>query len=162
MVDENIKRRVLDQLAIRIGKHAGLAIFAKERAKFEGWLKAELCDVLVLEGREVVPEKGRVDVVSGGWAIELKTLNTNYRYPGVINKTRPITKNVEGVVKDIEQLKNTKYNNKIVLFVVFPVEHDKVDWKMHLEKIEGLCSTMDYKFFKFNNGIPGMIYMGQL
>lgn len=36
--------------------------------------------------------------------VELKTPNTNWRIPGILNKHRPITKNFAGVVKDARKL----------------------------------------------------------
>jgi len=56
-----------------------------------------------------VPEHERVDVCFDNWGIELKTINTNVRYLGVKNKIRPITKNTEGVVEDIEKLQRLNF-----------------------------------------------------
>ena len=69
-----------EELIQRIKDSRGLAVFAKRRAKFEGWLKVELIDILIKRGfGNVVPEAGLVDVSFGDVAIELKTVNTNYR-----------------------------------------------------------------------------------
>ena len=61
--------------------HEGVSIFASNRSKFEGWLKVELIQILKNHNYgDVLPEKDRIDVTFGNWALELKTCNTNYRY----------------------------------------------------------------------------------
>ena len=83
---------IFQELKLKLEKHNGLAVFAKERSKFEGWLKVELCDSFLKYFKDVCPEKESVDISFGKWGIELKTLNTNLTYVGVVSKTRPITK----------------------------------------------------------------------
>jgi len=91
------------------------------------------------------------------WAIELKTVNTNYQYMGVMNRTR----NVKGVIEDIEKLKFTRqYSNKAILFVVFPVTHSHKYWKKHLQGISAHFKKLKFKEFKFRNEIPRIIYFG--
>lgn len=75
-----------------INNHEGLNFFIKNRSKFEGWFKVELCDILSKYTENVTPEKDTIDIVFDEWAIELKTANTNYRYEGVESKTKPIKK----------------------------------------------------------------------
>lgn len=162
-----LSKIILESLSNRLTKSFGLSVFAKERAKFEGWLKVEVCDILLCNNiNNVVPEKHRIDIMCDGWAIELKTANTNYRYSNVVNKHRPITKNVQGVIDDIEQLrKSSKLAGvkKAVLFVVFPVSHLKSEWQEHLNKIKQyLSNEIVYKSFMFNNGVKGVIYLGQV
>ena len=43
---ENLSKVILDKISSRLENHKGLKIFAIERAKFEGWLKVELLDIL--------------------------------------------------------------------------------------------------------------------
>lgn len=162
-----LSKIILESLSNRLNKSFGLSVFAKERAKFEGWLKVEVCDILLCNNiNNVVPEKHRIDIMCDGWAIELKTVNTNYRYPNVVNKNRPITKNVQGVIDDIEQLrKSSKLAGvkKAVLFVVFPVSHIRSDWLKHFDKIRDcLGNQIAYHSFTFNNGIHGVIYFGKV
>ncbi|MGC8649336.1 MAG: hypothetical protein ACP5UN_03950, partial [Candidatus Micrarchaeia archaeon] len=78
------------------------------------------------------------------WAIELKTINTNYRDKNTYVKSRPITKNVGDLEKDIEKLKNlNEFKNKAILFVVFPLEEDKdYKWK---EKEKEIFSKLKEK-----------------
>ena len=144
----------------RIEDHAGLDIFARERSKFEGWLKVETCEILSEYFKDVLPEDNRVDITFEDWAIELKTLNTSIMYPGVKSKTRPITMNNEGVVKDIEKLKNKGDINKGVLFIVFPIEHENRKWKIQLDRISEHLKQLRHSEFKFKSGVPGMIYFG--
>ena len=87
-----IKQILFNELKPRLESNKGLAIFAKERAKFEGWLKVELIEILSNYFDDITPENNRIDITFEDWAIELKTVNTNIRYKNVINKQRPITK----------------------------------------------------------------------
>jgi len=155
---EDLSELIFREIKAKMENHQGLSVFAKERAKFEGWLKVELCDSLsrYLEG--VVPERNRIDVTFENWAIELKTLNTNIRYKNVKNKSRPITKNTQGVVKDIKKLKSADYDNKAVLFVVFPITHDNKYWQTQLQRISKLLREIKHINFNFKDGVPGVIY----
>ena len=143
-----------------IQSHEGLSIFAGERAKFEGWFKVELCSILSETVDDVIPEKDLIDITFEDWAIELKTTNTNYRFPEVKNKTRPITDNVNGILEDIRNLQDTNYSNKGVLFVVFPALHIDKNWQTHLEKISKNLENIKFKEFKFKNNVPGILYFG--
>ena len=166
MTFNELSKLIFEPLAKRIESEKSLGIFARGRSKFEGWLKVAVCSLLVEGGIEnVIPEQDRIDVKCDGWAIELKTTNTSYRYSNVITKTKTITKNIQGIINDIEALRastNLVGTKKAVLFVVFPVTHDKLDWQEHLAKVkESLGSNIVHHSFKFNNGIDGMIYLGQ-
>jgi hypothetical protein len=110
--------------------------------------------------KDVVPERNRVDISFEDWAIELKTVNTNYRFKNVEKKTRPITKNIKGVINDIEKLKALEYTNKSVMFVVFPLTLDNKDWLTHLEKIKEQLIKLKYIEFYFKGKIPGVLYFG--
>ena len=122
---EKLAEIIFKGIIPKMENNIGLAIFAKERAKFDDW------------------------------AIELKTVNTNYRYENVENKTRPITMNIQGVIDDIEKLKSTNYINKAILFVVFPATHNHKNWKTHLQKISKLLKDVKHKKFRFKNKVPG-------
>ncbi len=90
----------------KIQSHKGLEFFASNRNKFEGWMKVELCETLANSSNNIKPEKDRIDIViNDNFAIELKTINTNYRTENVKNKIRPITKNIDSVCSDIDKLK---------------------------------------------------------
>ena len=151
---------ILPTLEKRLKHKKALSIFATERAKFEGWLKVEMCDILLEKFDDVYPEKNWIDITFSDWAIELKTANTNKRYDNAKNKNKPITNNVKGVLKDIEKLTNQKIKNKAVLFIVFPIEHKNNKWQSHLKKISTNLQKLIHKEFKFNNGLPGVIYFG--
>ena len=157
---EELTKTIFEKITPKLEKNKGLKIFAKERAKFEGWLKVELCASLSKDFQTVAPEKDSIDITFDNWAIELKTVNTNYRYDNVENKTRPITRNVQGVIDDIEKLKSRDCTNKATLFIVFPVTEDNEEWKKHLGKITELLKDIKYKEFRFKNDIPGVIYFG--
>jgi len=151
---------IFSKIISRIQTHEGLSIFATERAKFEGWFKVELCSILSETVDDVIPEKDRIDITFQNWAIELKTLNTNYRFPNVENKSRPITKNVQEVLYDIKKLQTKNYSNKSVLFVVFPVQHNDKNWQFHLQKISANLQDIKFQEFEFKNNVPGILYFG--
>ena len=159
---EKLAEIIFKEMVPKLENNNGLAIFAKERAKFEGWFKVELCESMSKFFPTITPEKDRIDITFNNWAIELKTVNTNYRYRKVKNKIRPITKNVQGIINDIKKLKSTNYECKAVLFVVFPVTHNNKNWKKQLEKISKLLKDVKYREFKFKNGVPGVIYFGSI
>ena len=92
---------LLPELKKKIETHKGLTVFAKNRAQFEGWLKVELVDILQKHFPDVEPEKGFVDISFDNWLIELKTINTNYKYPEARELIKPITDNIDGIIDDI-------------------------------------------------------------
>jgi len=130
-----------------IRAHAALvAIAVRQRAKFEGWLKFELAAYVQLQGAqsvEVEPAsealvRSRADLAFsyGGKRchLELKTCNTNWRMEGVLNRTRPITKNVSGIIEDARKLQNC-LGEGIVAFCMFPVPCDDERWAEYLDRI---------------------------
>ncbi|USS40458.1 hypothetical protein NF865_09160 [Thermococcus aggregans] len=159
---EKLAEVIFKDIIPKLENNIGVAVFCKERAKFEGWLKVELCESLLKHFPTliIIPEKDRIDITFDDWAIELKTINTNYRYEDVKNKHRPITKNIQGILEDIEKLRSTDYTNKAILFVVFPATHNHKNWQMHLRKISGSLKDIRYREFKFKNKVPGVIYFG--
>jgi hypothetical protein len=159
---ESLAQLIFNNMVPKLERNNGLFIFAKERAKFEGWLKVELCESLSKYFSTIIPEKDRIDVVFDNWAVELKTVNTSYKYENVSDKTRPITQNIQEVIEDIQKLKSKAYTNKAVLFVVFPVTHENRNWKEHLEKVQIQLRELKHKEFKFKKEIPGVIYFGLL
>jgi hypothetical protein len=157
---EELSKLIFNELKPKLENHQGLSIFAKERAKFEGWLKVELCDALSKHFSDVCPEKDRTDITFEDWGIELKTVNTNIRYEGVKNKIRPITKNTQGVVDDIKKLRKTQYPNRSVLFIAFPIHHKNENWQIQLKRISGQLTRINYVKFDFKDKIPGVLYFG--
>jgi len=157
---ERLTNLIFDEVVSKLENNEGVSVFSKKRAKFEGWLKVELCDSLLKYFQDATPERNRIDITFDDWAIELKTVNTSYRYKNVENKIRTITMNVQSVIADIEKLKTTNYTNKTVLFVVFPVNHDHKNWQIHLQRISASLREIKYKEFKFKDEIPGVVYFG--
>ena len=151
---------IVKEFIPKIECHEGLSIFAKERSKFEGWVKVELVDTLRKHFSDVRPEKNTIDICFKDWALELKTVNTNYRFPGVQNKHRPITKNVESVIEDIQNLAKVKLINKGVVYIVFPVQADDENWMIHQQKIDKHLSKLNYHQFHFEKKIPAVLYFG--
>lgn len=153
-----------DQLVNRIQSSNALAIFATRRAKFEGWLKVELIDILISNGLKAVPEEGLIDVSFDNTAIELKTINTNYRDGIAEIKGRPITKNIKSVINDIQKHRQNKFPNKFVIFIVFPLGDRHTNWSNHLKKIEHeLGEVCQKRVFEFKNaGVKGVLYYGKV
>lgn len=157
---ENLVNLIFNEIKPKLEDNQGLSIFAKERAKFEGWLKVELCDSLSKYFKGVAPERNRIDVTFENWAIELKTINTNIRYKNVKNKHRPITKNTQGVINDIKKIKSNDYANRAILFIVFPIIHSNKKWQVQLQRILKLLREIKHVDFNFKDEIPGVIYFG--
>lgn len=157
---ERLSELIFDKVIPKLENNQGLLIFARERAKFEGWLKVEVCESLSNYFADVVPERNRIDITFDDWAMELKTVNTNYRYKNVRNKKRPITTNIQEVIDDITNLYSSNYINKAILFVVFPAKNDHKNWQIHLQRISYSLREIKFKEFNFNDGIPGVIYFG--
>ncbi|ACM92395.1 putative ATP-dependent Lon protease [Nautilia profundicola AmH] len=151
---------IKSNLIPRIRAKRSLALFATVRAKFEGWLKVEVADILCAYGK-VIPEKDLIDIVFENSAIELKTVNTSYKYLGVLNKTKPVTDNVKSVIDDIYKLKKSSYENKYVLFIVFPLDDNKY-WQKHLNKISQNLEEFKESEIVFFNGIKGKLYFGKI
>ena len=162
---EELSNTIFKEIKPKLENSQGLTIFARERAKFEGWLKVEVCDSLSKYFRDVVPElytteRKWIDISFQNWVIQLKTVNTSYRYKNVEIKTRTITMNIQAVIDDIEYLKSKNFDNRAVLFVAFPATHDHEKWQDHYQKISSLLRRIKHVSFNFKNYVPGIIYFG--
>jgi hypothetical protein len=123
-----------------------LAIAVRQRAKFEGWLKFELAAYAQLQGALEVRVEASADDSSNSRAdltfmlssercdVELKTCNTNWRMRGVLNKTRPITKNLASIIGDARKLQNCP-GQGVVAACIFPVEEGDMRWTEYLSRI---------------------------
>lgn len=124
-----------------------LRIALRQRAEFEGWLKFELAALAEKHGAEAVEVESsytssasqmRSDMAfyfkGIRYNIQLKTVNSNWRMPGVDNKTQPITKNVAGIVNDA--LKLRAYSGQgVMAFVLFPIPPQDNRWIEYLKRI---------------------------
>ncbi|OFV93926.1 MAG: hypothetical protein A3G76_00700 [Acidobacteria bacterium RIFCSPLOWO2_12_FULL_65_11] len=121
-----------------------LAVAVRQRAKFEGWLKFELAVYAEEHGATGVEVETASDLGSRSdlsfnydgkrYDIELKTCNTNYRMSGVLDCTRPITKNIASVVIDGKKLRQCS-GDGIVAFCLFPVKAGDGQWIDYLNRI---------------------------
>ena len=125
-----------------------LAIAIRQRAKFEGWLKFELAASAEKHGAQSVEvesasddsnsthERSDISFYFNGvrYGVVLKTPNSNWRMPGVHNKTRPITKNVAGIVSDAKKLYHSP-SQGIIAFVLFPIPPEDDRWTEYLNRI---------------------------
>lgn len=127
--------------------HSLLAIALRQRAKFEHWLKFELAhrviqggasNVLVEESISSSDNQYKCDLAFTldqiRYYVELKTANTNWRIPGVLNLTRPITRNIAGIIGDANKLRNS-VRNGIVAFILFPIRPRDRRWLQYLDRI---------------------------
>jgi hypothetical protein len=144
-MDERIRHWIGEILA---GHKQLLAIAIRQRAKFEGWLKFELAAQAERYGATAVEVESasndpdskyaRSDIafhLSGiRYDIELKTPNTNWRMPGVVNTTRPVTKNIAEIIFDAQKLYRCP-GQGIVAFVLFPIPSGDNQWRKYLERI---------------------------
>jgi hypothetical protein len=132
MTDRAALDTIATCLAGLLGRPA-LSIPLIQRAKFEGWLKVELAGALVERGAsaylessiEGAPHRADIEVeFSDGsqFLVMLKTVNTNFRFSGVVSATRPITRNIDGVIEDLGKLRLAATSHtRLVAFPVFPV-----------------------------------------
>ena len=141
MMDRRLRSWIVDVLE----QHRSLLnIAVRQRAKFEGWLKFELARYAEEHGATGVEVETPSD--SGGrsdlsftcegnrYDVELKTCNTNYRMPGILDCTRPITENIASVVDDGHKLRLC-HNQGIVAFCLFPVAYGDSRWTDYLNRI---------------------------
>ena len=143
---QQLEEALREGLCPAIRNHAAVELFIRNRAKFEGWMKVELCKVLVDRGWVVSPEEPiphstqRVDLKAGDWWLELKTLSTNYGAVGAYHESsRPITRNVQDVIADVRKLRKHTLSPAAVLFVAAPLpnmEHEAWSlWNRQLERV---------------------------
>jgi hypothetical protein len=125
-----------------------MTIAVRQRAKFEGWLKFELAAVAEKHGAQSVEVETASDENGSSrrrfdlsftfndcrYDVELKTINSNWRVPGVYNKHRPIKKNLEGIIKDAQKLAYYSAHG-IVAFVLFPTPPNDSQWVKYLDRI---------------------------
>lgn len=141
-----------------IFQHTGLKKFAQIRAKFEGWLKVELIRILEEAGYEALPEVSGIDITFENVAIELKTCNTNLRITGVVNKGKPITKNLNEIISDINKLRtNGNYVHKYIVFIIFPIPQQHPNFSQYLSVINPTGMPMAVHDLCFANNVPAKI-----
>jgi len=173
---------ILDDIKTKLENSKGIDVFVNKRAKFEGWLKVEIVDILYNKiTKNVTPEAPdnnknitseenkndqHIDIVFDDSALELKTVNTSYRQEGIENKTRPITLNVKQLKNDIDKLRKLHrkdIKNKAILFVVFPLPDDDIDKfnEKYLNDLKDLgIKIQNSKQFKTISNVPSWIYYG--
>ena len=195
-----------------------LEIAFRQRAKFEGWLKFEIAKEFQKSGKatkveypiakvyadlvadKVLPElyrnteverliqRGHVDLFADNCLIELKTPNTSYTCEGVDSKTRPITKNVNDIIYDINKLrelrnitdklgelrknpKGPRYDS-FIAFVMFPIDKDEdknttSKYMEHVNRIEKHIQAQELKITKAQRivrikSIPALVYVAKV
>ncbi len=117
MKEENIVKNVIKSMRAILSEDSNdklVSLAFKERAKFEGWLKFELAQVISKEFKNVNIEssysdsnkKCDISFEKGDtlYYLELKTPNTSYKVDGIEDKTRPITDNINSIIDDIKKV----------------------------------------------------------
>jgi len=164
--DELIRTWIIEVIRARPGL---VALALRQRAKFEGWLKFELAAYAEAQGAEAVEvesalgelDHSRSDLTftyRGRYCgVELKTCNTNWRIEGARSCTRPITKNIKGIIADAKKLENFP-GDGIVAFCMFPVPSGDGRWTEYLDEIGeklGLALSVDRHTARISISIGG-------
>ena len=162
---EKLAGLILDGLKPRLENHTGLTSYARERSDFAGWLIVESCRVLLDANLQPELEAHKYDLAFDDWALNVRTLTTNFSYPKAPPVKRPTTRNVDMLTKDILKITNpgrsVGYPKRGILFVVFPLEHENEQWQtIHLSRITGELTRIEHRPFEFSTGVPGMMYLG--
>jgi len=144
-----------------------LCVALRQRAKFEGWLKIELAAALLSKGLTVrlereYPGEGtdryradlsvKLEDTDNEILVMLKTVNTNFRFPYVDCLTRPITKNIKGLIDDVRKLELAPRDTvRYIVFTVFPlscVESKRNEqFCDHIAKLQ--CLNLDFTAMEF-------------
>lgn len=149
-----IVRSVLKEIAV--SRRDVLILAAQQRARFEGWLKFELAaalssgdDIQRVTLEDQYRTGGRSDLsfkLNGTtWYVEMKTANVNWQADGVESRTRPVTRNVSGIIADIAKLRDKCPPARgLAVFAFFPVptriwENERGKLLYHLYRIEQQC-----------------------
>ncbi len=155
-----MKAAILEWIVSILIEHKSLlSIAIKQRSKFEGWLKYELASRMLAKGATSMEveaaypsSKTRSDIhlkISGkDYYIELKTANTNWNIKGTTKKAKPITMNVNGIIKDIEKLRSL-CDRGISAFILFPVPLEKEKYWKYMERISKETNIDLSKTLKF-------------
>lgn len=142
-------------------RYAIIDVASKQRAKYEGWLKFELVEQLLNSGAEEIVLEApygeyRSDIGlrfnNQQYYLELKTCNTNYRMKGADNKHKPITKNINSIIADVEKLRRFE-SSGIVCFTLFPLPVDDTRYLRYIQRIEdrvGFKLVKDKHFITIN------------
>ena len=162
---EKLAGLIFDGLTLKLESHQGLMTFARERSDFPGWLTVETCRVLVDADLQPELEAHKFDLAFGDWAINVRTVTTNFSHPKAPPVKRPTTRNVDGLTKDILKITNpgrsVGYSKRGILFIVFPLEHENEQWQsIHLSRIVGELTRIEHRPFEFGSGVPGVLYFG--
>ncbi len=120
-----------------------LSLHLPKRAKFERYLQTVLAYKLQSRYPDTEIEKPytnnsskHADIFANNTFIEIKTVNTSYNVENVEAKNKPITKNISGIITDIEKISTYGVKDGVVAFVLFPID-DEEKYKKHVDRIVG-------------------------
>ncbi len=136
-----------------------LNIHLPKRAKFERYLQSVLANSLLIKYKDTEIEKeypsnknSHVDIYFKGTYVELKTPNTNYVVAGIKPLSKPITKNVQSVIDDINKLRSAGVDG-VVAFVLFPIGASS-NYLKHVARVKGVLGHKSYE-----EGVVGNFYV---
>jgi len=154
--------KILIKLKGKIESNQGLIVFGQNKAKFEDWIKVELCGILGKYDGKIIPEKDDIDITSNKLEIELKIFVTNGTYEEVEDvPSKNVTENRNGIIKDFVDLKKRHGKERAVIFIVFPVSGESDNWVKHRLAIEDRIGKELPKPIEFtfkDTKINGLIY----
>ncbi|MCX6774666.1 MAG: hypothetical protein NTY99_01085 [DPANN group archaeon] len=167
MVFEDVVGKIWFGLEKKLAANSILPVFVEQRKSFEGWLKVEICELLQDYEYKVIPENNHIDVTAGHLAIELKTIPTNYAWPGVPHShAKRITAYINEVLTDAGKLRSENYSVRMVNFIAYPLskphKHYNIWAEDHLKRIRLHVSELIEKPFEFQKGYPGIAYFGHV
>lgn len=135
-----------DMIVTILSYNSDLMMLAlSKRAKFEGWLKFELANILSRTYSDTEVERStvsdgsivHVDIYSNKSWIELKTSNTSYKADGCSDLTRPVTANVHSILHDIDKLRRIKDpDERYIAFVMFPIDQAEGKYTNHIQNVK--------------------------
>lgn len=166
----HVSKVLLNNLPKVILSNKGLIEFYNNKKRFEGWLKVEVinCLKIAFPENKIEPEVSKFDILFNNSFIELKILLTEYDFINNFkSKKRNNKKNIYRLIKDFKKLKSASIKNKIVLFLVFPLNNHNIKqwedllWSL-LESNDINLADVEYKKSQkvlFNNKGEGRLYL---
>jgi hypothetical protein len=152
---------IFENLKPKLEASEGLAVFAKEHANFDEWLKVELCGIFSQNCQNTCPDTQWAGLRVDDWILELKTASPNIQYTQLENEQTPATNNIQSIINDIDKLSQSDAVKKAALIIAFPLEPDNVFWQQQLNRISARLIIKRVCPFVFKGeAVKGMIYLG--
>jgi hypothetical protein len=150
------------------------SVFAKGRSSFEnGVIMKIMDDYPLIQNGEVDSIKNQISFsyLSVNYKIIIRTSPTHYNYPQCDKLTdnesdvlrNKLSDNIEQLFDANRLLHDTSTSKTFFVFIVFPCTHYDKDWAPYYSQIEQFIYSSFTSFdFRFQNNVPGCIYIGEL